>query len=205
MGLRDFYIFRDLAEDELRELEEISHYKEYKKDDVLFQIGDKSKYLCFLSKGIVNLSNESHSITIYSPSFIEEFSNYDERNYSYTCTFECDAQVTLIDYAQFKKKFLNKEGISLHFLKSLSSKIKSLEEFINTNVALDVNAKIAKFLYENEKLLYSIKQIKIAQILNIREETLSRKIAWLIKEGIIRKEKRNIIIQDHQKLLSLFL
>lgn len=49
-----------------------------------------------------------------------------------------------------------------------------------------------------------MKQIKIAEILNIREETLSRKISAFVKKGIIKKEKRDITILDHEKLLEEF-
>ena len=37
--------------------------------------------------------------------------------------------------------------------------------------------KIAKFLFDNESILINLKQVKIAQILNITPETFSRKLA----------------------------
>ena len=91
------------------------------------------------------------------------------------------------------------------FIKSLTQKIKYLESFINNSVSIDVNAKVAKFIYDNENTINGMKQLKIAEILNIREETLSRKIASLIKKGIIEKEKRNIKIIDYKKLLEEFM
>ncbi|PRM86846.1 hypothetical protein CJ671_10760 [Aliarcobacter cryaerophilus] len=60
-------------------------------------------------------------------------------------------------------------------------------------------------MYDIEKSLDSIKQLKIAEILNIREATLSRKISALVKKGIIKKEKRNIKIVNHEKLLQEFI
>lgn len=210
MSLKDFYIFSSLEANELKELEEISHTKKFTKGQILFYKGDESKYLHVLRSGIVKLykhdakDKEVVIHTIHAPSFIAEISNYSEVPFLANCSFESDSEIVMIDYEQFKEKFLFKKEIAIIFIKSLSMKIKYLENFINNNVTIDINAKIAKFLYENESTLSSIKQVKMAEILNIREETLSRKIALLIKDGIIKKEKRSIIIIDHEKLLAHF-
>ena len=211
MDLRDFYFFSSLNEKELKDLKEISILKKYTKGQILFFQGDESKYLHLITKGVVKLykhdfrDNEIVIHSINAPSFIAEIINYEEKPFPANCTFEVDSEVLLIDYEKFKNKFLHKSDIAMLFIKSLSKKIKYLENFIHTNMTIDINAKVAKFIYDNENNLDSIKQVKMAEILNIREETLSRKIAKLIKDGIIKKEKRTIKILDHQKLLNLFI
>ncbi len=175
-----------------------------------FYSGEESKYLHFLVKGVVRLykhdfrDNEILIHNINAPSFIAEIANYEDTPFPANCSFEVDSEVVLIDYEKFKEKFLHKTEISMLFIKSLTKKIKYLENFIHTNMSIDINAKVAKFIYDNEKVIDTIKQVKIAEILNIREETLSRKITKLIKDGIIKKDKRNITIVDHQKLLEQF-
>ncbi len=211
MDLREYYFFSSLDDRELEKLENISTVKKFSKDEILFYTGDESKYLHLLVKGVVKLykhdfkDNEVVIHTISAPAFIAEIANYEDQPFPANCSFEVESEVVLIDYEKFKNDFLHKKDISMLFIKSLSKKIKYLENFIHTNVTIDINAKVAKFIYDNEKVLDSIKQVKMAEILNIREETLSRKIAKLIKSGIIRKEKRNIRIIDHQKLLSEFI
>lgn len=211
MDLREFYFFSSLNDNELKDLEEISFIKKFSKGQILFYNDEESKYLHLLKKGVVRLykhdfkDNEINIHNINAPSFIAEIANYEESPFPASCSFESEGEVLLIDYKKFKEKFLHKKEISVLFIKSLSKKIKFLEDFIHTNMTIDINAKVAKFLYDNEKVLSSIKQIKMAETLNIREETLSRKIAKLIKDGIIRKEKRNIFIVDHQRLLNLFI
>ncbi|PUE65248.1 Crp/Fnr family transcriptional regulator, partial [Arcobacter lacus] len=116
------------------------------------------------------------------------------------CSFETNAEVLLIDYEKFKKEFLLKPEISMFFIKSLTRKIKALENFINYNISLNSIEKIAKFLYDNESILMNLKQVKIAQILNITPETLSRKIAKLKKENIVQNEKGYIKILDYKRL-----
>jgi len=210
MNLKEFYFFSSLDEKELNELNEISILKKYSKGELLFYAGDESKYLHFLVRGVVRLykhdfrDNEILIHNINAPSFIAEIANYEDTPFPANCSFEVDSEVILIDYEKFKEKFLHKTEISMLFIKSLTKKIKYLENFIHTNMSIDINAKVAKFIYDNEKVIDTIKQVKIAEILNIREETLSRKITKLIKDGIIKKDKRSITIVDHQKLLEQF-
>lgn len=211
MNLKDYYFFNSLNDDEIKRLEEISILKKFSRGQILFYENDQSKYLHLLTKGIVKIykhdykDNELLIHNIRPLSFIAEIANYEERPFPANCAFETKAEVILIDYEKFRDEFLYKKEIAMLFIKSLSQKIKYLEGFINNNVSIDVNSKVAKFIYENEKTINSLKQIKIAEILNIREETLSRKISTLVKKGIIKKDKRDIIILDHEKLLGEFI
>ena len=94
--------------------------------------------------------------------------------------FETDAEVILIDYKKFKEEFCKNQRFQC-FYKIINKKIKFLQNFIDYNVSLNSMEKIAKFLYENEELLKTLKQVKIAQILNITPETFSRQLAKLKK------------------------
>ncbi len=210
MDLKNFYFFSSLNENEIKELEKISILRKYSKNELLFYIDDEPKYLHILVTGMVKLykhdykDNEILIHNIAAPSFIAEIANFDAKPFPANCSFETESEVILINYEEFKKNFLHKPEISMLFIKSLSKKIKYLENFIHNNMTIDVNAKVAKYIYDNEEYLHTIKQVKMAEILNIREETLSRKIAKLIKDGIVIKEKRNIKILDRDRLLSIF-
>ncbi len=209
IGLEDFTFFNFLKDEDLHRLKEISIKKRYSKSEILFYKGDKPKYLHLLIKGIVKLYTYDHKdneIIIHNlmaPSLIAEIANYEEISFPANCAFETDAEVLLIDYEKFKAEFLLKPEISIFFIKSLTKKIKFLESFISYNISSNSIEKIAKFLYDNEEILINLKQVKIAQILNIRAETFSRKLSMLKKDGIIQNEKGYIKILDHDKLKDL--
>jgi len=210
MTIGQFYFFDSLDEKEQKELEKISNKKKFKKDEILFYRGDEAKYLYLLVSGIVKIykhdykDNEIIIHNLTAPTFIAEISNYEEIPYPANCSFETDSEVYVIEYNEFKKRFLSKPEISLMLIKSLTKKIKALEKFINYNITADTNIKIAQFLYENEDILDSLKQVKIASILNITPETLSRKVSKLKKDKIVENEKGYIKILDHNKLKELF-
>ncbi|APW66849.1 MULTISPECIES: Crp/Fnr family transcriptional regulator [Arcobacteraceae] len=208
-GLEDFYFFSFLEKDELVRLKEISIKKRYNKNEILFYKGDSSKYLHLLIKGVVKLYTHDHKDNeviihnLMAPSFIAEIANYEEVKFPANCAFETNAEVLLIDYDKFKEEFLLKPEISIFFIKSLTRKIKALESFISYNISSNSSEKIAKFLLDNESILINLKQVKIAQILNITPETFSRKISKLKKDGIIQNEKGFITILDHESLKYL--
>ena len=208
-GLEDFYFFSFLKNEDLVRLKEISIKKYYNKDEILFFKGDKSRYLHLLIKGVVKLYTHDHKDNeviihnLMAPSLIAEIANYEEMPFPANCAFETRAEVLMIDYEKFKAEFLLKPDISMFFIKSLTKKIKALESFISYNISSNSNEKIAKFLLDNESILISLKQVKIAQILNITAETFSRKISKFKKDGIIQNEKGYIKILDHEELKSL--
>ena len=205
-GLEDFYFFSFLKNDDLVRLKEISIKKFYNKDEILFYKGDKTNYLHLLIKGVVKLYTHDHKDNeviihnLMAPSLIAEIANYEEIPFPANCAFETRAEVLLIDYEKFKNEFLLKPDISMFFIKSLTKKIKALESFISYNISSNSNEKITKFLLDNESILISLKQVKIAQILNITAETFSRKISKFKKDGIIQNEKGYIKILDHEQL-----
>ncbi|RBQ25891.1 Crp/Fnr family transcriptional regulator [Arcobacter sp. CECT 9188] len=206
---KDYAFFNFLEQKDLLRLKEISFKKSYKKGEILFYKGDESKYLHLLIRGIAKLythdfkDNEVVIHNLVGPALIAEIVNYEEINFIANCSFETDSEVLLIDYQKFKEEFLLKPEIAMFFIKSLTKKIKYLESFINYNITLNSIEKIAKFLFENEKLLPSLKQVKIAQILNITPETFSRQLAKLKKDNIIENDKGTIKILDYERLQKI--
>ena len=208
IGFEDFFFFNFLKEEDLVRLKEISVKKYFNKGEILFYKGDEPKYLHFLLKGVAKLYTYDHKDNeviihnLIAPSLVAEIVNYEEMKFPANCSFETRAEVLLIDYEKFKNEFLLKPEISMFFIKSLTKKIKALESFINYNISSNSIEKIAKFLIDNEQILINLKQVKIAQILNITPETFSRKLAKLKNENIIQNEKGYIKILNHKRLES---
>lgn len=206
MELKDFWFFESLSDAELKELQKITSKKIFKKDEILFFNQERSKYLHFLACGSLKLykhdakENEIVLHYLHAPNLVAEITNFEESPYPANCSIETDAEVYLIDYKKFKEQFLSKEKIAVLFMKSLTKKIKALESFINNSLTTDSYTKTARFLYENQTTFSSMKQLKIATILNITPETLSRNLGRLKKEKIITKKEGAFEILDLQRL-----
>ncbi|WP_417325740.1 Crp/Fnr family transcriptional regulator [Halarcobacter sp.] len=208
--LKEFYLFNSLDSKDLELLKSISFEKKFTKDELVFYKGDESKYLLLLISGCVKIyrhdfkDNEVTIHNIKAASFIAELANYENIPYPANCRCEMDSKIIFIDYKKFEEYFLQKNEFLLIFIKSLTKKIKALELFISTNMIEDVDAKIAKFIYDNKAEISSLKQIKIAELLNIRQETLSRKLAKLKKDEVLENKKGKIEIKDERALRALF-
>lgn len=211
MQLEKFWFFDSLNEQEMVQLKDITIKKNCKKGEILFYAKDEPKFLYLLANGVVKLykhdfkENEVVLHNLCAPNLIAEISNFEELPYPANCAFETDGEIYKIDYQKFKELFLSKSEISIVFIKSLTKKIKALENFINYSITADSYTKTAKFLYENEYLFATLKQIKIASLLNIAPETLSRNITKLKKEKIITKQNGFLKIIDYQRLQAILI
>ena len=63
-----------------------------------------------------------------------------------------------------------------------------MSEVVTNEIVLTSEAKIAKFLVENGELFSSLKNTKVASLLNLTPETLSRTLTKFKKQGFIRVE-----------------
>jgi CRP/FNR family transcriptional regulator len=201
MNLKDIYLFKHLSEPQLKMLKRISTHKEYKKDNILFLEGERSERLNILIEGMLKVyksdkaGNEIVLNIFYPTTLVAEIACLEHIPYPATAVFETDGKVISIDYAAFENDFLLNPEISLSIIKSLAHKIKALDKVITQNLTMDSTARAAKFIYENDKLFMKLKQNKVAAILNITPETMSRimkkfKTAEIVdlKKGILNKE-----------------
>jgi len=192
------------------QLKQLGIKKSYTKGEIVFFQGDEAKHLHFLTKGIVKIykhdakNNEIMIDNLIAPTLVAELANFEKTPFPANCIFESSGEIYRIDYHKFESALCNNPEFSFIFIKSLTKKIKSLENFINYNITSDNNSKIAKFLHENESILKDLTQVKIATILNITPETLSRKLAKFKKEKIIENASGYINILDINKLQNIF-
>lgn len=185
-------LFRTLTGAQIDELIKISSIKQFQEGHTLFFEEDKPYYLYFLLKGVIkeykyDTFGKSTVVQHYfTPTIIGETANFE--HVAYNTTAECinECIVLTITYEDFETKFLKNPDISLKLILQLAKKIKTT---MNYNMPKDSIAKLAEFIYENEELFNTMKKYKIAEMLNISPETLSRLLKKLHKEQIFEREK----------------
>jgi len=199
-------LFEELSQAENNRLYKISSLKEYKKGNIIFYEGSQPKKLKLLLDGIVKVykvdsrGNEIIMHFFQPQTLIAETAHMQRINYPATAICETDCTLLEIDYALFEKDFLRNPDISFKIIQSLSKKIKALQNVITTNLTMDSYNKICKFIYENENHISELSHRKIAAILNITPETLSRNLSTLKKDRIVAVNNRKIEILDKDRL-----
>jgi len=208
--LRSFYMFKNLSETILQRLKSISQEKEYKKGNILFYEGDRPEHLIILTEGILQIyksdpkGNKIVLHSFYQPSLIAEIANFEKMPYPATAEFLTDGKVILIDYEIFEKEFLKNPDVAFTIIKSLSDKVRLLENVITYDIVLSSTGRVAKFIYEHEDDFLHLKKSDIASIMNITPETLSRIISKFKKLGLLVKEEGGYKVVDKEGLRSFF-
>ena len=202
-------LFEELSQAENNRLYKISSLKEYKKGNIIFYEGSQPKKLKLLLDGIVKVykvdskGNEVIMHFFQPQTLIAETAHMQKINYPATAICETDCTLLEIDYALFEKDFLRNPDISFKIIQSLSKKIKALQNVITTNLTMNTFSRICKFIHDNENHIHELTHRKIAAILNITPETLSRNLASLKKDKIVTVNNRKIEILDKDRLSTL--
>ncbi len=210
MNLKDIYLFESLNRSNITRLEEISSVKKYKKDQFLFFEGDRAESLFILIDGIVKIyksdtkGNEVVLNHFYPIALIAELANLEHIGYPASAVFETEGKVLAIDYNLFETEFLKNPDISFLIIKSLTKKLKALDKIISQNLTMDSASKVARFIFENEDHFMELKHNKIASILNITPETMSRVMRKLKESKAVgRRDSKNRVI-DREVLKKFF-
>jgi len=207
--LRAISCFEHLSDEELEKLSTFSRKKNFSKGEILFYEKDMPKYLTFLLDGILKVyktdskNNEIVLHRFYPKALVAEMAVMEGISYPASASFEGNGSVIEIDFEKFKEGFLSDKEIALRFFKSLSKKIKYLENVISLNIVLDSTARVAKYICENDEAL-KMKHTMLAKYLHMTPETLSRIFKKFIKLGFLEKETSQYIIKDKKSLEILF-
>lgn len=208
INLKDVFLFKDLCDDTLSQIEEITTPMSLSKDNILFYEGDESKYLYVLTKGIVKLyktaSNDKEIVMKYfhKQELIAEVANFD--NIPYPATAQCfvDSEILRIDFEKLKSLIYSDPELSFVIQTSLIKKIRNLEKLVSLHVVLDSKERIAKYLCDHTEDFFNTKNIIVAEILNISPETLSRILRVFKNEGLVDSKAKKI---NREKLETFFL
>jgi len=191
--LKEVNMFSVLAENQLRDLENISHIYEYKNGTTLFLEGDVSDSLMLLVDGIVSIfkhDSKGNEIVIgyfNRYALLAEAPTLRHTPFPSSATFKSDGAVMKIDIVEFEKLFIKHPDVSYAIIQSLLQKVDLLQQNIHFNIASNSTEKIFHFYRENPKLSLNLKQYEIASILGMTPETFSRSIKKLIQEGKLVK------------------
>ena len=210
LNLQECYFFDKLNSDELKELESISKKVSYTKGSILFYEKEEPDSLILLVEGVVKIyktdlkNNEVIMRRFRATTLIAEMATFEEIPFPASASFETDGTVIMIDFEQFKKRFMDKPDIAYTIIGSLSKKVKNLEEVIDLNIVLDTTARLAKYLYENESILDELKNYQIAEDLHMTPETLSRTLKKFSVLGLLEKGNSGYEILNLEGLRVLF-
>lgn len=202
--LKQFEMFNSLDEKELETIEQISYSKKYNENEIVFFEGEDPQYFYLLVSGFVKVykvDNKGNEIVLHNfagATMIAEMAALEEFNFPATAVCEEQCEFILIKKNEFINLLKNNPELSFKVIKSLTRKIKNIENSLSRNLIYDSTTKVANFIYENPIIFKETKNRQIAKNLNITPETLSRVLRKFKDLNIIDKE-HNLIDKNSLK------
>jgi len=209
MDFKNIFLFENIDDESLKEIEKFSKIIKLNKNEIVFYENDLSDYLHIVIKGAVKVykfDSKNNEIIIHrfiAPSMIAERANLLEMAFPANCAMDEDGIILKINFQKFKES-MQKADICFKIMQSLLKKMNFLENIIHSNLILDTQTKIAKFIYEETEVFETLKQHSIATLLNIKPETLSRKLKKFKELGIIENQHSKLKVINKEKLKKIY-
>lgn len=209
-NLKKMAFFSAFDDQDMEKLSAISTIKSYNKGEILFYEGDEPKYLYVLLEGVLKIfktdykANQIFLHQFIPVTFVAELTCFENMPYPASSEFVADGKVLRIDYKKFKEELMANADISFKIIRSISGKLKIMSQVLHQETVLSAEGKVAKFILENGELFGTLKHVKIASILNLTPETLSRVLSKFKQNKLIEFDKEyNLNFYDRNRLLDL--
>lgn len=204
--------FSKLSEDKVAEFVTISSLKNYNSESLLHYEKSQSDKLLFLVDGLAKAykmdkhDNEIFLYYIYKNHTLSEISSLqDDHLNSYSnIEFVEESQVLSIDYAAFKKQFLDKGLLCLELASEVIRQSKLLQDLVNREFIFDSVAKVAMMLSTDLEMFNKLKRYDVSLMLHIQPSTLSRVLSRLKRNGIIDIDRGKVIIVNDKGLIKIY-
>jgi CRP/FNR family cyclic AMP-dependent transcriptional regulator len=216
-ALQQQALFQAMPEDRLARLVEHTTFQKFLKDQVIFQKSDAATHLVLLIAGqahTIQFGEDGKSFItnkIEPGQAVGELSVIDGLARATTLVAASEVIVALIPNSIAKEFFIAEPSVTERLLQSLCKAMRQagqIQSVLSINRAhsriyhLLLNSAISQ---ENNQLVINNPptQHDIAAMVNVSRETVSRALQVLLKQGIIQKETKRLIVCNPQMLEQL--
>jgi len=206
MKLQNFYLFSNVDTQSLQNISRNIIEKKFSHGNIIFYKGDSSENLHLLVKGSVKMykynSNDEEILLHYfnAESLIGEMATFEDIPYPANCMAESDVTIWSIKKDDFILALHNNPNLALKIIFSMSTKIKILEQSIDLNISKNSMQRVVSLILNNKEIFEQRSRIKIASMLNMKQETLSRVIKKLKDSHAIAIKNKVITILNQEVL-----
>ncbi|WP_028950054.1 Crp/Fnr family transcriptional regulator [Sulfurihydrogenibium subterraneum] len=172
----------------------IGNIKIFEKNEVIFRENDNSINVYILLEGLVSLhklrfDGKEIVVNYLLPiSFVGEYCNFLNIPYNVSARFETKGKVLVIEDSQFRKVFMNDVKNLINIIKIMSNEIKYVYSYTEEKSLKNAKIKIARFLIGHGDIYSKLNKSKLASILGLTPETLSRTLKEFKDRGIIKNK-----------------
>ncbi len=215
--LREVSLFEGLSDAELRKLESVVEEHSFRKNEVIFHAQDRGTTLFIIKRGRVKVSKADRRgkeiiLGILEPGdFFGEMSLLDSEPRSATVSSLEPCQALIVSREQFLQFIPRHPELVMKILTTLILRLRKADEKISRLVFADAYEKVASVLMElieerkvpldvGTEVPLSFTRKELADLVGLSRETLTRVIAGFQRAGLVRIERRHIVIINPARL-----
>lgn len=210
-------VFNGIPENETQELLQTIHFqtKNYKKGDIVAVAGDPVKHLYILMEGsvkgeMIDYSGKTIKIEdIEAPKPIASAFLFGKENkFPVTVTANNKVMMLSIPVTEFLKLLQTNSQLLQNYLNSISTRAQFLSQKLHFISFKTIREKVAHFLLNRasdkfHSIELKMTQQQLADLFAVSRPSLARVFGEMQKEGLIRIEKKTIVLLDKQELNKL--
>lgn len=208
-------LFEPLSLEEQKELISKALHLDYKRGETIFQEYDPADKILIIRYGKVKINRYSLEGKEYVLDILTEGDIYGEQNIFGGTAFEANAfalgacGVCLISLMDIQELILRKPEVGVKLLNVVGQKLSTANELVQLLSVNDAKARVAGFLlFRSNRIkgeMIELTRDDISAYINVRRETISRKLGELRKEGAVELEgNRKIHVLNKDILRDIF-
>lgn len=208
-------LFQSLSLEEQKELISKTQHLDYKKGETVFHEYDPADKILVIRYGKIKINHYSFEGKEYVLDILGEGEIYGEQNIFGGKAFEAnvialeESGVCLISLADIQNLILIRPEIGIKILNVVGQKLSLANELVQLLSVNDAKARVAGFLLFRSNRIKSktieLTRDDISAYINVRRETISRKLGELRMEGAIGLEgNRKVLIRNKDILRDVF-
>jgi CRP/FNR family transcriptional regulator len=205
-------LFRELSASARETMATILKCRTFQRGDMLFHEGDPGEGIWILNRGAVRLiksdsEGRERLLKIVRPGEVfAEIVLFDGGDYPATAIAADSGCATVIYNRDAEELMRQNPELAWHFLRAFSRRLRDAYERMHIISGSDVVSKLAGLLLqlsrEQGKLVISISQQDLADMLGTARETISRSLSALSDQGLVTVRRNRIEILDAEALES---
>ena len=215
---KQFPLFNVLSENEMNQLFNTVEFRKIKKYDFIYKIGEPSKDVFFLVKGIVKIGRHSDDGREVIKSILHPMAMFGElplmgekTRQDYAIAMNEEVHVYMLKVADFQRLIATNHQLCIAIMNYVGNRLREVENRLEDLVFKDARARIIDFIKESAEkrgrrvgfemlFKHCLTQQDIANITGTSRQTVTSVLNELKRSDLIYFNRRSILIRDMAKL-----
>lgn len=215
---KQFPLFEVLSEEEMNQLLKMVEFRKVRKYDYIYNIGDASKHVNFLVKGIVKIGRHSDDGREVIKSILHPMAMFGELplvgeqlRQDYAICMNEDVHIYTLKVTDFQRLIATNHKLCIAIMNYVGNRLREVENRLEDLVFKDARARIIDFIKESAEkrgrrvgfemlFKHCLTQQDIANITGTSRQTVTSVLNELKRSDLIYFNRRSILIRDMARL-----